>query len=171
MYLGGDNPNEVENRRIEAISGATRGIVSADAIRSLMPNKEIGASMLYCAVRFEVLGTTLESAKCFQNVSEKIRSSGDQGIASKTMYYVSRHYAGDQSALATLEGMVSQYRQSNPQIANNIRAIINSIKGNVFIQTITDGVSANIKNAIASEDGFKSAVKLWEYNQAQTSKP
>lgn len=166
FYFGGGEPGAKGVANMQAVSEATNGKVNIQAIKSFMPSKEVGAAMLYCSIRFEVLGTTLESAQCFQNVAQQIQNSNDQSASAKTMYYVARYYSGDKSALGMLDNMVQQYKYNNPGIANQITSVANAIKGNQFIGTMTAGIQSNIKNTIANGDGVKSVIKLWDYAKA-----
>lgn len=166
LYFGGSEPGEEGKVHMQAVSQATNGNINIEAIKSFMPSKEIGAAMLYCSIRFEVLGTTIESAKCFQKVASQIHNSGDTTASAQTMYYVARYYSGDKSALGMLDGMVQQYKQNNPNIANQINSVATAVKENQFIKTMTAGIQSNVKNAIANGEGVKSVVKLWDYAQA-----
>lgn len=163
LYFGGSEPGEKGKAHMQAVSEATNGTINIEAIKSLMPSKEVGAAMLYCSIRFEVLGTTLESAQCFQNVAQQIQRSHDQSTSARTMYYVARYYSGDKSALNMLDKMVQHYKYENPNVANKIESLATAIKRNQFISTMTIGIKSNIKNSIANGEGVKSVVKLWEY--------
>lgn len=166
LYFGGSEPGEKGQAHMQAVSDATNGKVNIQAIKAFMPSKEIGAAMLYCSIRFEVLGTTLESAQCFQNVANQIQNSDDKTPSARTMYYVARYYSGDKSALGMLDNMVQHYKINNPNISNQIKSITNAVKSNQFINTMTAGVTSNIKNAVANGEGAKSVFKLWDYVQA-----
>lgn len=163
LYFGGNITNDLHFGS-DATNGNSK--VNIQTIKALMPSKEIGAAMLYCSIRFEVLGTTLESAQCFQNVATQIQNSDDKTPSARTMYYVARYYSGDKSALSILDNMVQQYKINNPNLSNQIKSITNAVKGNQFINTMTAGVTSNIKNAVANGEGVKSVFKLWDYAQA-----
>lgn len=171
IYFGGSEPGDVGKAHMQAVSNATNGKVNIEAIKAFMPSKEIGAAMLYCSIRFEVLGTSIESAQCFQNAATQIQSSGDNSASARTMYYVARYYSGDKSALGMLDGMVSQYKQNNPNIANHISSVASAVKNNQFINIMTSGIQSNVKNAVANGEGFKSALKLWDYAQSNNPNP
>lgn len=163
--FGGSEPKVGGNAHIQALSNATNGKINIASIKSFMPSKEVGAAMLYCSIRFEVMGTTLESAQCFQNVANQIQSSGDTTPSARTMFYVARYYSGDKSALLMLDSLVQQYKLNNPDIANQIRSVSTAVKNNQFINTMTVGIQSNVKNAVANGDGFQSVIKLWDYAQ------